>query len=259
MIAFYVATILGFVNADNESNSDNTPKSTSIGQGVGDSNQTKPPDSQTVVIPLNDIWGNISLQSRPLRSLEPEFFTYRDTPEKIEEFKQLSPEQIEALARKADDSLTKPIERAMSALIRSKETTPRPGFAVKGNGRDALKGVHDVLVRGRKTVDRFSPASDVSVVFFSYPTQPNVAFDRVERTRNKVTIYYMLLTHLAQNVSWRLAIIPLGKLPPGTYDVELIRSPKEKDVNEPNFPPVRPKLEDKIICKPFKFVVTENE
>ena len=117
--------------------------------------------------------------SRQLRDLEPEFFVYQDTPEKIARYS--TPEgraELEEIGRRAKkESLVLAIERAMSARSPGKSTKPAAGFAVKGIDRAALQGVYDVLVKGEEPTDLFRAGNDVSVVFL--PPQSSQEWDSI--------------------------------------------------------------------------------
>lgn len=215
------------------------------------------PNGEVVEIPLERIRRGAP-GSRQLRDLEPELFVYRDTPEKIARYSTREGRaELEEIVRRAkEESLVLAIEHAMSALSTGKSTKPAAGFAVKGIDRAALQGVYDVLVKGEEPTDLFRAGNDVSVVFFAYPVQPRVGLDRIELVDGKVRIHYMLLSHGSRSVSWYLALIPCGKLPPGQYRVEMVRSSaKEKEYNQREFPPVEAGAEVHIVCRPFSFTV----
>ncbi|MEX2168422.1 MAG: hypothetical protein WD851_03855 [Pirellulales bacterium] len=219
------------------------------------------PDGEGVEIPLDQI-RHATPWSRQLRDLEPEFFVYRDTAEKIARYSTPDGrEELEEIRRKAEEqSLVLAIERAMRALPSGLNAKPTPGFAVKGTDRAALQSVYDVLVKGEEPIDSFPVGTAVSLVFFGHPTQPRVGLDRVELVDGMVKIHYMLVSHGSGSVTWYLAMIPCGKLPPGTYGVEMIRSSAwEKKYNQPDFPSIEVGAEDNIICRPFSFTVRRQE
>lgn len=210
-------------------------------------------EADTVTIPPDKIIGP---SHRALRALEPELFIYRDTPEKWSKYS--TPEGIKEAERLAAKSLALPIERAMGKMRPGKDDMTDQGFAVLGEGRDSLQGIYDVLVKGAPPIEQFPIGTAISVVFFAPPSLP-VRLDRVERTTDNITIRYVLLSNGQSYSPWHLSIIPLGKLPAGKYEVEMVRSSeKEKALNQRGFPPVPPGSERRIICRPFSFVVSEK-
>jgi len=204
-------------------------------------------------IPLDTISGS---GYRALRALEPELFIYRDTPEKWKKYS--TPEGMKEAKALAAKSLAYPIELAIGKLRPRKDGQADQGFAVRGEGRNSLPGIYDVFVKGAPPIQSFPTGTPISVVFFAPPSMP-VRLNRVERTNGKITIRYMLLTSNLRTRPWHLSIIPLGKLPAGEYDVEMIRShEREKEFNPPDFPPVPPNSERGIICQPFSFVIAHD-
>lgn len=207
----------------------------------------------TTTVPRESISGS---GYRALRALEPELFIYRDTPEKWKKYS--TPEGMKEAKALAAKSLAYPIELAIGKLRPRKDGQADQGFAVRGEGRDALPGVYDVFVKGAQPSQTFATGTPISVVFFAPPSMP-VRLDRVERTNHNITIRYMLLTSNLRTQPWHLSIIPLGKLPAGKYQVEMLRShEREKESNLPEFPPVPPNSERGIICQPFSFVVADG-
>lgn len=113
-------------------------------------------------------------------------------------------------------------------------------------------------MKDQKPEEHFAADREVSLVFFSYPAQPSVAFERVERKGNTVQIRYALVSHGELSIATGLAIIPLNKLASGTYRVEMIRSPQSK-LDPPGYPPVPTKLEQSIVCQNFGFIVDDKK
>jgi hypothetical protein len=215
-------------------------------------------NEKAVEIPLDQI---IGLGRYGLRGLEPELFVYRDTPEKVKHYS--TPEGLEearAIKLRAEkESLVLPIERVLLKLPTRKEAKPGPGFAIEGNGKTALRGIYDVLVKGDKPIDEFAAGREVSIVFFTHPTQPAVRFDRITLHNGTFDIRYSLVPRAVQSIRWTLALIPCGKLPVGTYDVEMIRSSNQMgDDTEEMFNSIERGVEKHIVCQPFSFSIVEK-
>jgi hypothetical protein len=206
---------------------------------------------QLVDIPPTRIWHYATIGPNKLRDLEPEYFTKDPN-------RRYSAEELKQLAARGQRSLNAQIERAMHALPADENRRTRPGFAVKGTGREALQGIYDVIVKGKAPESSFPSGDSVSVVFLSYPAQPYVAVDRVIRRGFNVNIHFILVSHSELDMSWNLALISLDRLAPGRYHVKNIRSRKERQFNERGMPPVSPNAEEKIVCKSFEFEVVKQ-
>jgi len=212
---------------------------------------------ETVTIPREKIvfaWPG----SRQFRDLEPEFFEYRDTPEKIAKYS--TPEGIKEFARIIErankESLVVAIERAMNAMPKGKDAKMGPGFAVEGQGRAALRGIYDVLVKGGTPRQHFPAGKELSLVFFSRSMQAGIRLESVTRTGEVFNISYALTSRAEQAMIWLLAIIPVGELRPGDYRVDLRRCrDKEPELNERGFPLIPVGVEKDLICQPFSFTV----
>jgi hypothetical protein len=215
-------------------------------------------DEKPVEIPPDQIWSNAAPRSRSLRSLEPELLITRDTPEKIKQYS--SPEAIAKAREKAKQSLVIQIEQAMSA--KADDEKPPKGFAVRGVGREALRGVHETMVRNKKPENQFASSEDVSIIFLSLPSSVSVSLHRVERDGNVVRVYYFVAHQPRAHISWCLAIISLGKLDAGSYEVRMVRSPIEEHPSPRLRAFVRqdgtridPKYDSLFVCRPFRFEV----
>jgi hypothetical protein len=132
----------------------------------------------------------------------------------------------------------------------------RPGFAVLGNGKEALREAHAVLVNGKKPRKEFSAGSEISLVFFSKVFDYYVHLDKVEQRDSKITINYFFVPHRG-NGSAHFALIPLSEMPTGEVRVNLVRSPlTEAKATEANvFPPPDSTLDPIVVCRPFSFEV----
>ena len=216
----------------------------------------------TVTIPLENIWGC----HRNLRDLEPEFFLKRDTPEKRAEYS--TPEKLQEILDKAEQSLTLPIERAMQKQVLNQKKSddpddwlPAPGFAVVGRDREALKEVHSVVVLGNKPLHKFTHADEISIVFFALRANGLRLF-KAERTGNKISIFYGFVFTGSLVSKWNISMIPVGKLPPGAYEVDYVHSLPLETLEQgkgeyKNISGGKARREVEIICRDFTFLITE--
>jgi hypothetical protein len=131
---------------------------------------------------------------------------------------------------------------------------PRPGFAVAGVGLPALRAAHSVLAEGKKPRSVFSPDDEITLLFFSEPAAGSkVHIGGVERRKGLVIIRYRLERYYELNLTGAFALVPLGKLPVGEYDVKMEPLPSEKASDKSS-----KKWIDQFLCKPFSFRVIEK-
>jgi hypothetical protein len=215
-------------------------------------------DEEIIEIPLNGIWGH----DRSLRGLEPELFIKRDTPEKRAEYS--TPEKLQEIRDKAESSLVYQIERAMSNDVLDtdpdfEKRQPAPGFAVVGRGREALAGIHEVVIGGEEPQRTFSSDDDISLVFFTLTTNAGVGLTHAERIGTNIDVQYVLIITGTLGMSPRLYIIPVGKLPAGKYQVSFVRALEEEPkYARRGFSTYEEGIEKSFVCMPFYFVVSEK-
>ena len=135
---------------------------------------------------------------------------------------------------------------------------PAEGFIVQGAGKSALQTAHDVLTNKQKHQSKFSDDSELSVIFFSYQFGAYVHLESVKESGKVIEIRYRFVPHETKEVTDHFAIIPLGKLEPGKYRVDIIRDRSdEKPVEAPAGP--GQDWENKIVCKSFEFSVNNGK
>ena len=214
---------------------------------------------RVTTIPLDRVLGN---GLRGLRALEPDLMVYLDTREKLREF--ASPDARAGLLVRANLSLVWRIERAMGTL--HNQGLAIPGFAVEGTDRSVLWGIHRVLVSRQPPCERFTAGDELSLVFYTRPLTPAVGLDRIEKYSHSFLIRYRLIDHGLPAMRWRLAIIPVGRLPVGEYRINLSgRWSTDRHLSDlrridPRFestanPPVEPEFAARHVCHPFRFDV----
>lgn len=133
-----------------------------------------------------------------------------------------------------------------------------PGFAVSGKGLGTLHQVHDVLVAGMEPTGSLSLKEEVTVVFFSYDFSKYVQMTHVELSGKQLEINFQYGVHTSKNLSCHLALIPLGKLPPGEYHVAINRARLAEKSKAGRSPEVIRERDAQVICQPFSFVVSDN-
>jgi hypothetical protein len=132
------------------------------------------------------------------------------------------------------------------------------GFAVQGEGFDALREAHAVFVEEKTRRDTFSANSEISAVFFAHETRRYVHLHKVERQGNNINIYYRFIPHETEETTRHFALIPLGRLPIGNYRVKVIQSPMEQKYADIGFRPLNDDVARRIVCRPFSFSVSQQ-
>jgi hypothetical protein len=190
-------------------------------------------------IPLDEIWAYQMPDTRDVTELQP----------KIPDPGKLSKEE---LFRK---SPILQIQRSLNERPKEGEKAG-PAFVVVGTGEEALKNAHSVFVKkDEKEPVRFFPSdTDLSLVFYSYMSGRYVHIKSVEQSDKLITVKYQFVSHQTQEVTHHFALIPLGKLSPGTVQVKIKELPP---VNEQNEEVERIPSPKSIVCDSFSFRVKE--
>ena len=79
------------------------------------------------------------------------------------------------------------------------------------------------IAQPRKDTDGFLANSDVSIVVYGIPTGGRLQIAAVDRLDSVITVSYRIVADENPDKSGQYAIIPLGKLPPGEYDVRMVQ------------------------------------
>ena len=191
-------------------------------------------ESKRVEIRLNDIWASHMPGTRDIRELEPEFFKKNSI-------------------RAQSDSLINQIGESLSNYQQ-----PGNGFCVTGTDLDALKGTHLVLALGKPPKTSFDSHDEITAVFYSLPFDCYVEIDPVKRSGTTIEISYRLVPHDSKELTSHFALIPLGQLPPGKYDVQVHQVPMDQKYIDEGYKPVKEKWTGLKICTPFTFTVKDK-
>ena len=231
MLVFLTASAGYASAADNDAKPGKSEKVTEpagkIEMDPADNPQTR--DPEPIVIPLEDIWAH-------------------NMPGTLNVLK---------LASDPQKRLVGEIWRSLWAFP-SEDKDARAGFAVSGSGLEVLRQVHAVLVEKKDHKQTFPTNSEISVTFFSYQTHPYVHLHRVERQGHVVNIRYRFVGHETEETTSNFALVPLGKLPPGKYRVNVIQSPMEEEYVTSGYRPINNKIARRIVCNSFSFSIAEQ-
>jgi hypothetical protein len=215
--------------------------------GCAPSQGADDPTAKPIVIPLKDIWAWEMPGTRDVFELEP--------PVSGPEAKSLPLEEIQ---RRNRDSLVQKIPRLLrpSPFIRPTEIAG-PGFAVQGTGKKALEQAYDVFAKKEKPRESFVAGDDITAIFFSYSLGSYVHIQEIERRGNLVEIRYRFTPHFTKETTSHFALIPLGQIPAGEYQVKIVKLPVAEEFAKY----VRPSDRDwakEIVCKSFSFSVEQQ-
>lgn len=206
-----------------------------------------PENADTLRIPLDKIWGFEMPGTRDVQELEPSVFGdgINSLP------------KDEADKRKQDSLLYQIYSGADLLKARSITAGPaaEPAFAVRGAGIEALRETNSVLVGHQLPLAQFTPEDEVTAIFFSHQADKFVHLQEVSRSGNVVTIRYQFVPHAAKNLTSHFALIPLGKLPVGEYQVEIIQSPMDSKFTATRSSDVPDDEASRIVSRPFSFRV----
>lgn len=134
----------------------------------------------------------------------------------------------------------------------------RPAFAVQGTGLEALRNSYEVLVKQKDPKRSFDADADISIVFFSHDDNHYVHLESVERKDKTITINYKFISHEEQETTSHFALIPLGKLPVGKYQVDVVPN-QVNTADEPTFRPVDDEIINRIVSGSFSFTLKEGK
>jgi hypothetical protein len=135
----------------------------------------------------------------------------------------------------------------------------KPGFAVSDTGERALRLAHDVLVRGDSPASLLPADKSVSLVFFSGPAGSAVHLHEIVRNGHQIDLKYSFAQPAGAQVTEHVALIPLGHLPPGKYDVNIARVTTDSTRQSLGIDELPKETGDRIVCQSFSFVVSSSE
>ncbi len=143
-------------------------------------------------------------------------------------------------------------------LEKPPEAEAMSGLAVYGTGRRALTFASiGLATRNPDVCSPLYSTEEISIAFFSHPCNYNIYLDHVERRGNVIKIRYRCVPHYTPEVTVHLALIPLGKLPAGVYQVEITQAPLDQKYLDAGFEPLSTEAAQKIVCQPFSFTVED--
>ncbi len=183
------------------------------------------PDN-TTTIPLDEIWALDMPGTKPIREL------LKDP--------------------KDDNSLVGEIARTLCKKY-GKEVGP--AFIVSGDGAEALKNTHAIITGMMKRSDKVPHAGTKSIFFFTNLDSRYIHVTKVDMKEGSIKIYCRETPHETSNMTVHFALIPLGKLHKGIFNVEIVSEPLEKGWADRGLKPYDEEKRKKKYCSSFKFEV----
>jgi hypothetical protein len=154
--------------------------------------------------------------------------------------------------RELDGKLIDQIAAALPYLSSNQTAKPERGFAVRGEDRQALAEAANILTQGVQSKNSFAPNDHMTLVFFSHPCGQYLYIQKIERQNFTITVSYEFIPHDSKDMAAQFALIPLGTLPAGKYDVEYVPLPLDSKFVNQGYKAAKPEY---VTCKSFSFTV----
>jgi len=209
----------------------------------------EPPKEQadTLTIPLDQMWAFDMPGTEDIRELEPAIL--RKNLQKLPTAEQFK------LLRKAI------ISKIAESLSTEAPSWPREGgkaekgFAASGSSVEVVHRAFAALVDGDAPRATFSTDDRIHLFFFSHSFESYVYIRQVVQRGNAIEIRYSVVPHTERHVTPNFAIIPLGNLPAGKYDVTIIPLPLDQKYKQAGFKPMSEDWLRRMVCGSFSFDV----
>ena len=200
---------------------------------------------ETKEIPLDQIWGYNLPGTKDVSGIP--------LPEGIdlERFRSEREQSIDEIRRAL---MTKPSsQRALPGFMISRKADFYTMRAIASQLRSEAR--YGWMSRAHQPRRSFPSDAKLTLVFFSHPTSYYVRLRNVERQGNTVTVHYQFEPHMTPDVTVHFALIPLGSLPAGKYQVDFQRIPEDRKYLDAGFKLVQDA--SSIVCDPFSFTIFE--
>ena len=161
---------------------------------------------QAEEIPLKSIWALDMPGTQDIRKLEP---VDPDPKREMERFS-------------LDEAIRSQLIKLVCLPLNKPEAerpSPPSAFIVQGEGIDALRAVHAVIVKEDKA-PAIKAAQPASLVFFSCSSGGRLLFDSIKVVDREVVVRFHYKRTEKKEPGPQLALIPLGKLDAGKYRVK---------------------------------------
>ncbi|WP_428305488.1 hypothetical protein [Lacipirellula sp.] len=201
-------------------------------------------------IPLDTIWGLDLPGTRDIEGVDLPTVPQASSPGwGYPEFKRRRQEIIERV--RTAISSKPPVDQALTGFVYSVAPdmeTLTVLMRIENAFRNNKSQVRNNFIHG----DR-----DAFLVFYSHPSSYYLRLKKVTRDGTDIDVSYVFEPHYTADSTVHLALIPLGKLPPGEYNVRFTQQPMERKYIDAGFVRVFGSQEKQIVCQPFTFLVSD--
>lgn len=128
-------------------------------------------------------------------------------------------------------------------------------FAVVGTGSEALKNAHAVITGRKARSDSLSKDHEISIAFFTLYSGYYMHLTNVSWSQQTIRIRYEFIPHETKDLTRHFALIPLGKLPKGKFQVEVVAEPLAQRFIEKRWKEFDDETKARIISSSFEFEV----
>ncbi len=204
-------------------------------------------DTKPIMIPLDQIWALDMPGTRDIEGIGSPDMPRTSFPRSFEEFKQSRQRAIEGLRRDLSD--------------KPPSADAFPGFVVSvPSGRTLLTILNSTIgtLKRKSSHERknlIQSGRDAYLIFYSHPSSYYVQLKSVTRHGTSIDIEYAFVPHYTVESTAHFAMIPLGKLEAGEYQVRISQQPMKKKYMAAGFGPVSGWEARRFICQPFSFTV----
>jgi hypothetical protein len=199
------------------------------------------PAIKSIEIPLERVWALDMPDTRSVRDLEPDI-----------DVAKLSAAEL------AKRSLVTQIGMSLLRHPDPKENEAAgKGFAVAGDGLAELQPATSVIADGKERPELFGTNDSITLAFYSFPTKGLVQLETVRRLDKSVTISFRIVPQAAPAARSHFALIPLGRLPPAKYSVDLRALPLDERFVDAGIKPMTPAEIHRSVCESFSFLVRD--
>jgi len=174
-------------------------------------------------ISLDQIWAYAIPGTRNVRDLEPKV----DLKALADQLKDKSPDERDQWL-KAELTRRSDVLKILKVLNRRPVPDGKsgPAFIVIGTGKVALQNAQKVFSDGRAESGEtmrtsFPPNTDLSLVWYSHMCGHYARLVPVELSPGVITVKYRFVSHQKGMMAAYFALIPVGSLSQGTYEVKI--------------------------------------
>ena len=158
---------------------------------------------------------------------------------------------------KSNRGVVKDIRNSLSHLT-ANEGQEFSAFAVAGDGLTALNEAKMTVVGGSVAKHSFRPNDQLWIVFYTRTCPYYVHIDAVERTTNSIRIEYRFVPHEETIVTVHFALIPIGRLSNGKYQIQMTEVPMDPKLRQLGYRPPTRDAAKSFVCQSSTFDVKES-